>query len=494
VYDLYVARLASLERKRVEGRLAELAKKYPDLVTNKIDYKNAHLRATLVGHTDAVRSVAFSPDGKTLASGSVDNTVKFWDVASDTKKPILAKQGGNVVSVAFTPDGTTLASGSMDATVILWDAVSGREKSKWHNGGWVWAMACSPEGKTLAASSKSMIKLWDLGLGREILTLRGHTANVRSVAFSPDGMTLASGSADNTVKFWSVDSGKLKATLIGHTSIVLSVAFSPDGRTLASAGGHDNTVRLWEAASGRLLATLARHGGGVNSVAYSPDGEILAAASGDGLIRLWEIGSSKIVATLAGHGKHVYAVAFSPSGRLLASGSGDNTVKFWEFATVSRTARNTRRSKVHPKEQWISKNATYKVSSIHENFRPLPSLLNESQQYYREETDFAFHTRNESGAWVTIDLGKPKRITRVFVLNRNGAQDRAIGMSLYISSDGKRQQKVWTATQGLPEWNVQLKKPIVGRYVTLKHPDNVAGILHLKKVKVFGSESTSSRR
>ena len=120
----------------------------------------------------------------------------------------------------------------------------------------------------------------------------------------------------------------------------------------------------------------------------------------------------------------------------------------------------------------------------------MPSLLNESQKFHSSGAGdpFAFSSKEEPRAWVTIDLGKPMRITRVFILNRKDTTllDRAIGMSLYISSDGKRQQKVWTATQGLLEWNVQLEKPVVGRFVTLKLPDNVPKSLHLKKVKVFG--------
>jgi len=145
-------------------------------------------------------------------------------------------------------------------------------------------------------------------------------------------------------------------------------------------------------------------------------------------------------------------------------------------------------------EQWISKNATYEVSSTLFKNKPLPSLLNESQQFHNSD-QFAFETKPESGAWVTIDLGETKRITRVYILNRKAfkkiLRDRAIGMSLYISSDGKQKEKVWTATKGLIEWNVQLPKPIVGRYVTLKHPTNATQQLHLKKVKIYGSESTT---
>ena len=142
-------------------------------------------------------------------------------------------------------------------------------------------------------------------------------------------------------------------------------------------------------------------------------------------------------------------------------------------------------------EQWISKNATYKISSVFGE--SLPSLLTESTKYRHDE--FSFHTNDgKPGGWVTIDLGKPKRITRVFILNRKGSKqthERANGISLYISADGKRQQKLWTATQGLPEWNVLLEKPIVGRFVTLQLPATSTQPLHLRKVMIYGSDSTS---
>ena len=249
-----------------------------------------HIR-TLAGHEGLVNSVAFSPDGKTLASGSYDNTVKLWDVGSGKViRTLTGHEDVYVYSVAFSPDGKTLASGSNDKT----------------------------------------IKLWDVGSGKVIRTLAGHEDGVVSVAFSPDGKTLASGSMDKTAnaKLWDVGSGELLRTLAGHEDWVNSVAFSPDGQTLAS-GSEDKTVKLWDVGSGELLRTLVGHEDGVISVAFSAAGPTLASGGKDKTIKLWDVGSGKVIRTLAGQERWVYSVAFSPDGQILASGSMDKTVKLW---------------------------------------------------------------------------------------------------------------------------------------------------------------------
>jgi len=236
-------------------------------------------------HSEDVFSVTFSPDGRLLASGSGDNTVKLWDVATGALVRTLTGH-----SVAFSPDGGLLASGSLDNTV----------------------------------------KLWDVATGALARTLAGHINSVASVAFSPDGRRLASGSVDNTVKLWDVATGEELRVLAGHTLIVDSVAFSPDGRLVAS-GSFGTTILLWDVATGALVRSLAGHTSwiSVTSVAFSPDGRLLASGSGDETVKLWDVATGREVRTLSGHSDCVWSVAFSPDGRLLASASSDCTVRLW---------------------------------------------------------------------------------------------------------------------------------------------------------------------
>ena len=299
-----------------------------------------HYLATLEGHTNDVNSLAFSPDGTILASGSYDGTVKLWDVK--TKQGIATLEGhtNQVRSLAFSPDGTILASGSYDGTVKLWDVKTkqGIATLEGHTNQ-VRSLAFSPDGTILASGSyDGTVKLWDVKTKQGIATLEGHTNQVRSLAFSPDGAILASGSYDGTVKLWDVKTKQSIATLEGHKAMVEfeSVAFSPDGTILAS-GSYDDTgfdyetVKLWDVKTKQNIATFAPKWG-TYSVAFSSDGTILASSTHDRIIILWDIATQTQIATLGGHTTPVRSIAFSPDGTTLASGDFDGNVLLWDMS------------------------------------------------------------------------------------------------------------------------------------------------------------------
>ncbi len=294
--------------------------------------------------TNAALALAISPDGTTLALGTWSSTVKLVELSSGKELPGPSRHKDWVSSVAFSPDGKLLVSaggsefkparnGSQTSgEAKLWDVAARLELGQLtgHTSK-ILSAVFSPDGQTLATGSADRTaRLWDVATRKERAVLAGHADAVWSVAFTPDSKTVASASWDRTVKLWDATTGKERGSLQGHEDEVLAVAISPDGKTLAT-GSADWTIRFWDLATDKEQVVLRGHQGAVNSLAFSPNGATLATGSGDETVRLWEVATGKECATLRGHRSGISAVSFSPDGRKLASAGMDDAVRLWEL-------------------------------------------------------------------------------------------------------------------------------------------------------------------
>jgi WD40 repeat protein/serine/threonine protein kinase len=288
---------------------------------------------TFEGHTNSVKSVCLSGDGRLALSGSSDQTVRLWE--TETGRCLRTFQGhtDTVTSVSLSGDSRWALSGSGDKTMRLWEVATGTSLRTFegHTNS-VHSVSLSGDGRlALSGGINQTVRLWEAETGRCLRTFQGHTGLFNSVSLSRDGRWALSGSDDKTMRLWEVGTGTSLRTFEGHTDWVLSVCLSGDGRR-ALSGSEDGTMRLWEVANGRCLRTFEGHTNSVQSVSLSRDGRWALSGSWDRTVRLWEVSTGRCLRTFQGHTGVVQSVSLSGDGRRALSGSVDHTVRLWELS------------------------------------------------------------------------------------------------------------------------------------------------------------------
>lgn len=300
-------------------------------------FRNPSLLHSLTAHSGRVKSLTFSPDGRTLVSGGAynDGVIRLWNPTTGKRVGTINKaQKTAVESLVISPDGQTLVSSGADNIINLWNLKNNRfTRSFVGHTASVMSLAVSSDSKVLVSGALDGIRVWDLLQQRPLATLVRFDNRIYTLAMSSDGQTLASGDTRGVIKLWNLRTGELIRGFTAHTGIVTDITFTPDGQNLISSSS-DRTVKVWNLPSEQLTRTLTGHNNWVNAIALNRDGQTLASAGRDG-IKLWDLYTGELLNTLVGHSDWVSAIAFSPDGQVLASGGFDGKVNVWVNPSVT---------------------------------------------------------------------------------------------------------------------------------------------------------------
>ncbi len=484
------------------GRLRQLLEETQEFPNRGFEWyywqRQTHLPLkTLRGHLGDVTSVAFSPDGQRIVTGSWDQTAKVWEAASGRELLKLEGHGAPIWCVAFSPDGQRIVTGSWDQTAKVWEAATGRPllKLEGHSAP-IRSVAFSPDGQRIVTGSwDQTAKVWEAASGRVLRTIEGKNGNIGCVAFSPDGQRIVTGLGDNTAKVWEVVSGRELFTLKGHGHQVRSVAFSPDGQRIVT-GSDDQTAKVWEAAGGRVLLTLKGHVAEIYCVGFSPDGQRIVTGSWDQTAKVWEAASGRELLTLKGHSAAIWSVAFSPDGQRIVTGSWDQTAKVWEVAgggdllpLLGHTDR-IRSVAFSPDGQWIVTGSEDHTAKVWEaaTGRPLLTLKGHSAGI----GSVAFSQDGQR-----IVTGSDDRTAEVWeaasgraLLPLKGHMDRISCVAFspdgqrIVTGSGDRTVKVWEAASGRVLLTIEVRSGMIssvafspdGRRIVTGSWDNTAKV------------------